>query len=74
MIGVELVRHRATREPNPDFTKRMHKELRERGVLVSTTGVEGCVLRITPALVLTAEEIEHALVVLDQALTAVAKQ
>ena len=54
MIGVELVKDRSTREPNPDFTKRMHQELRERGVLVSTTGVEGCILRITPPLVLTA--------------------
>jgi 4-aminobutyrate aminotransferase-like enzyme len=74
MIGIELVKSRETREPNPEFTKRVHKDLRERGVLVSTTGVDGCILRITPPLVLTADEVDHALRVLDNSLVTVAQQ
>jgi len=74
MIGIELVRSRETREPDAEFTKRIHKDLRERGVLVSTTGVEGCILRITPPLVLTGDEVDHALRILDESFASVAQQ
>lgn len=67
MIGVELVRSRETREPDAALTKRMHEELRRRKVLVSTTGVNGNVLRITPPLVLSESEVDFALQTLDEA-------
>ncbi|MGE4239463.1 aspartate aminotransferase family protein [Ramlibacter sp.] len=65
MIGVELVKDRATKEPHPALTTHVQKTLRERGVLVSTTGVHGCVLRITPPLVLTADQVDEALRQID---------
>jgi len=68
MLGVELVRDRETREPDAALTKRMHEELRRRGVLVSTTGVNGNVLRITPPLVISAGQVDAALEVMDEAL------
>jgi len=61
MIGVELVKNRQSREPDSELTGLVQKQLRARGILVSTTGVFGCVLRITPPLVITKDEIDRAL-------------
>jgi 4-aminobutyrate aminotransferase-like enzyme len=74
MIGVEIVRNRESREPDAPLTKRLQQKLRERGVLVSTTGVHNCVLRITPPLIITAAQIEQALRVLDEAFVAAGKE
>lgn len=68
MIGVELVRNRDSKEPHPALTRHVQARLRERGVLVSTTGVHGCVVRITPALVITRGQIDHALEQFDAVL------
>jgi 4-aminobutyrate aminotransferase-like enzyme len=70
MIGVEIVNDRASREPAPQLTKRVQQAMRERGVLVSITGVHGCVLRITPPLVITESQVGMALETLDSALGA----
>lgn len=61
MIGVELVKDKTSKTPAPELTKRVHMALRHKGVLVSITGVHGCVLRITPALILTETQISQAL-------------
>jgi 4-aminobutyrate aminotransferase-like enzyme len=61
MLGVELVRDRESRAPAPDLAKAVQGELRKRGVLVSVTGVHGCVLRLTPPLVITEAQVELAL-------------
>ena len=70
MIGVEIVDDRTSREPSPQLTKRVQQAMRERGVLVSITGVHGCVLRITPPLVITESQVGMALETLDSALGA----
>ena len=70
MIGVEIVKDRTSREPGPQLTKRLQQAMRERGVLVSITGVHGCVLRITPPLVITEPQVRMALEALDAALAA----
>ena len=70
MIGVEIVKDRASREPAPQLTKRLQQAMRERGVLVSITGVHGCVLRITPPLVISEAQVRMALEALDSALAA----
>lgn len=74
MIGVELVRDRESREADPGLTKRVQEELRKRCVLVSTTGVNGSVLRITPPLVISEEQVTEALRVLDEVLSHVTSQ
>jgi 4-aminobutyrate aminotransferase/(S)-3-amino-2-methylpropionate transaminase len=56
MIGIELVRDRATKEPAPELAKSARAALRERGILVGAGGVFGNVLRIQPPLSITAEE------------------
>ena len=71
LIGVEIENDRTSREPAPQLTKRLQQAMRERGVLVSITGVHGCVLRITPPLVISEAQVRMALEALDSALTAV---
>jgi 4-aminobutyrate aminotransferase-like enzyme len=65
MIGVELVRNPETREPYPQLVKAVHAALRNRKVLVSTTGTYGSTLRITPPLVITSDQVDHALRIFD---------
>lgn len=72
MLGVELVKDRDSREPDADMTKKVQAALRARQVLVSTTGVFGNVLRITPPLVISADEVTHALKALDASFAATA--
>lgn len=61
MIGVEIVKDRASRSPDAARTKRLATLLRDRGVIVGVTGVHGCVLRMTPPLVVTSDQVQQAL-------------
>jgi len=70
MIGIELVKNRETREPHPDFVKAMHTALRERKIMISTTGTYASTLRITPPLIITRDQIDHALRVFDETFAA----
>ncbi|MGH2357307.1 MAG: aminotransferase class III-fold pyridoxal phosphate-dependent enzyme [Candidatus Limnocylindria bacterium] len=56
LIGVELVINPMTREPAADLASRVANELRERGVLIGTTGRHGNVLKIRPPLCITQAE------------------
>jgi 4-aminobutyrate aminotransferase-like enzyme len=69
MIGIEVVKDRTSREPAVQLTKTVQRLMRERGVLVSITGVHGCVLRITPPLVITTAQVQCALEAFDSAFT-----
>jgi alanine-glyoxylate transaminase/(R)-3-amino-2-methylpropionate-pyruvate transaminase len=68
MLGVELVRDRATREPARDETLAVMEHLRELGVLVGKGGLDGNVLRIKPPMCITAEDADFAVACLDIAL------
>ncbi|MCO5315668.1 MAG: aminotransferase class III-fold pyridoxal phosphate-dependent enzyme [Solirubrobacterales bacterium] len=58
--GVELVRDRDTREPDPATAVRLRDEMRRSGILTGTTGRHGNVLKIRPPLAFT---VEHAPIV-----------
>jgi 4-aminobutyrate aminotransferase-like enzyme/Ser/Thr protein kinase RdoA (MazF antagonist) len=70
MVGVDLVTDRSTREPDGALANRVMNGMRERGVLVSTTGREGNVMKIRPPLVITEEQAESIVGTLDEALSA----
>lgn len=53
MIGVELVEDRSSRRPAAALAKKIQSEMRDRGIIIGLTGNYGCVLRITPPLVMT---------------------
>jgi len=58
MMGVELVRDRATREPADRETTRVHQLLREEGLIVGHSGFYKNVLRICPPLVIAESDVE----------------
>jgi 4-aminobutyrate aminotransferase len=70
MIGVELVRDRATKERATAERDRVVTECFNRGLLVLGAGPNA--IRLSPPLVLTREQASIAVGILDQALSAVA--
>jgi len=68
MLGVELVRDRATKEPATAETLDVLDATREMGLLVGKGGLDGNVLRIKPPLCITAADVDFAIEVLDRAL------
>jgi 4-aminobutyrate aminotransferase-like enzyme len=71
MIGIELVEDRKSKQPAANLAKAVQQGLRDRGVLVSITGVHGCVLRITPPLVIEDSQIDRSLDALEATFAAV---
>jgi len=70
MIGVELVKN--SKAPAPEETVKVRDLCREKGVLVGHGGVRGNVIRIQPPLVISHEQLDTVMDVLDQSLRAVA--
>ena len=58
------------RVPDPDLTKRIQAEALARNLIVLTAGTYVNVIRIIPPLVTTADEVDLALSILDESLTA----
>lgn len=69
MLGVELVRDRATKEPAKQETLDVLEAAREMGVLVGKGGLDGNVLRIKPPMCITADDVDFALDVIDRSLS-----
>jgi 4-aminobutyrate aminotransferase-like enzyme len=67
MIGIELIKDK-NKTPAPEETRQIRKLCREAGVLIGIGGVFGNVLRLQPPLVLTAEESQRVLDVLEKSL------
>ena len=72
MVALEFVKpgEGDGRVPNPELTKRVQKEAFDRRLLLLTAGTYVNVIRIIPPLVTTAEEVDQALLVIEQALDA----
>jgi 4-aminobutyrate aminotransferase len=66
--GVELVKDRATREPNQPVAAKVVYRAWELGLIVYYAGNWGNVLEITPPLILTRSEIEEGVDILRRAL------
>jgi 4-aminobutyrate aminotransferase len=71
MIGIELVRDRATKERATTERDAAVKECFKRGLLVLGAGRNA--IRLSPPLVLTTQQADIALEILDEALTAIEK-
>ena len=68
MIGVELVKDHVKKTPAVDETRKVRDLCRERGLLIGSGGVKGNVLRLQPPLVISIEQIDKALDILESAL------
>jgi 4-aminobutyrate aminotransferase len=72
MIGIELVKDKATREPITEFRNRVETLAFERGLMVLGCGETS--LRLCPPLIVSEEEAMVALDILEDALTQVEKE
>jgi len=68
MIGIELVKDQEKLIPAKDETKKIRDYCRDDGLLIGSGGVKSCVLRIQPPLVITREEIDKALEILENSI------
>jgi 4-aminobutyrate aminotransferase len=71
MIGIELVKDKATREPAAELRNRVETLAFERGLMMLGCGETS--LRLSPPLIVTREEATVALDILEDALTQVEK-
>ncbi|WP_046509048.1 4-aminobutyrate--2-oxoglutarate transaminase [Streptomyces odonnellii] len=70
MIAIELVKDRATKEPNPEATAALAKACHAAGLLVLTCGTYGNVLRFLPPLVIGEDLLTEGLDIVEQAFSA----
>ena len=71
MLAVELVKDKDTREPHPELRNRLVERAFERGVLVLGAGESS--IRLSPPLILTRDQADFALGVLEECLSASTK-
>lgn len=69
MCAIELVKDKATREPHAEATKKIAQHCYEHGLITITAGTYGNVMRILVPLVVTDEQFDEGLDVLEAALT-----
>lgn len=69
MIAIELVKDRATKEPNPEATAALARACHQEGLLVLTCGTYGNVLRFLPPLVIGEDLLSEGLDIIEQAFT-----
>lgn len=69
-LGVEIVKDRATREPEPDMTTKIVNGLRENNVLISATGPLANILKIRPPLTFSKENADFFIDRMDRVLSA----
>ncbi len=68
MLALELVRDRETREPAGDEAKQLTKLCFEKGLVLLSCGNHGNVIRVLMPLVITDEELERGLSILEESL------
>lgn len=70
LAGIELVDDQETRAPAAEAARAVANDMRERGVLVGTTGPHFNVLKIRPPLVISSSETSMLVETLDESLRA----
>lgn len=71
MQGVEMVQDRQSKEPAPAAVNQLFEETKARGLLIGKGGLFGNVVRVSPALTATKDDVDRALEILDVSLAAV---
>lgn len=67
MVAVELVEDRKTKSPNKDATQKIVSYANDNGLLLLSAGIKGNVIRFLTPLVITDEELEKGLAILEDA-------
>lgn len=71
MVAVELVKDRQTKEPAKELTCKLVSECFKRGLIVVSAGIYSNVLRFLTPLVITDDELNQAMAILEEAFQAV---
>lgn len=74
MIGIELVKDRQTKEPAKEITSKVAKYCLEQGVMLISAGIFSNVIRLLIPLVVTDEQLDRGLTVLEQSILRAAKE
>ena len=69
MMGVEFVKDRKTREPDPDTLKALLEGCREKQFIMINCGPFGNILRFYPPLCATREQMDRGLDIIEEVLT-----
>lgn len=67
MIGIEFVKSQATKEPDPDIVKKITAYSYKKGVIFISAGIFSNVLRFLPPLVMSEEQVNFGMDVLEEA-------
>ncbi len=68
MLGMELVKDRATKEPAKEEAAALLEKTKDRGLLLGKGGLFGNVIRIAPPLCITKDDVVAAVAVIDDCL------
>lgn len=68
MIGIDLVKNRETKEPDPQLAAQIHETSKDIGLLIGKGGLHRNVLRIKPPLCISQDDADFIVQVLDYAL------
>lgn len=72
MVAMELVADRRTKEPAPAQTRALIQKCYQKGLIILAAGVHDNIIRTLPPLVITDDQLERALNILEEALTEIA--
>ena len=67
MVGVELVTDRGTKAPAKELTGKIAEAALRKGAIFPTAGLRGNVLRVLVSLVITDEQIDEGMAILEEA-------
>ena len=68
MIGLELVKDQELKTPAPRETEKIRELALSKGVLLGHGGVKGNTIRIQPPLVITDDQLDKTVQVIDESL------
>ncbi len=68
MLGIELVRDQKLKTPAPSEAEKVRELALSKGVLLGHGGVKGCTVRVQPPLVITEEQLDKTVEVIDECL------
>lgn len=74
LIGIELVKDHEKRKPATEEASRVAAEAFKRGLILGCVGTHRHVIRLTPPLIMSREDSDRAVMILDEALRAVEKR